>query len=109
MVRIIVLTLAMATVLSAATAEPPLIAFDNGVGRGELNPVQQAALLKELGYAGIGYTGVGHWSDRRKAFADAGLAITSLYVGCQLGTPPRCDAGVLETIPLLEGTGTTLW
>jgi sugar phosphate isomerase/epimerase len=111
MVRIILLTLtlAMASVLSAAPAQPSLIAFDNGVGRGELNPVQQAALLKELGYAGIGYTGVGHWLERHKAFGDAGLAITSLYVGCQLGTSPRCDAGLLETIPLLEGTETMLW
>jgi sugar phosphate isomerase/epimerase len=109
MVRLIIIALAFALSLSASAAEPPLIAFDNGVGRGDLNPVQQAALLKELGYAGIGYTGVGHWSERHQAFAAAGLAIASLYVGCQLGSPPRCDAGLLEAIPNLEGTGTMLW
>jgi sugar phosphate isomerase/epimerase len=109
MVRPIIIALAVAWSLSAAAAEAPLIAFDNGVGRGELDPVQQAALLKDLGYAGIGYTGVGQWTARRQAFAAAGLAITSLYVGCQLGPPPRCDAGLLETLPQLAGSGTMLW
>jgi sugar phosphate isomerase/epimerase len=109
MIRLFVSALALACALSASAEETPFIAFDNGVGRGELNPVQQAALLKELGYAGIGYTGVRQWSERHQAFADAGLAITSLYVGCQLGTPPRCDAGILDTIPHLEGTATMLW
>ena len=34
----------------------PFFAFDNGVGRGNSTPVQQATMLKELGYGGIGYT-----------------------------------------------------
>lgn len=95
--------------LALSAAEPLFFAFDNGVGRGDLTPVQQAALLKELGYAGIGYSGHQHLAERQRAFDEAGLAITSLYVGCRLGTPPACDAGLLEALPLLKDRGTALW
>lgn len=107
--RILLLALTLVCGLTASAAEMPFIAFDNGVGRGDLTPVQQAAMLKDLGYAGIGYTGIRQWPERHKAFADAGLSITSLYVGCQLGMPPHADAGLLDTIPLLDGTDTMLW
>ena len=96
--------LVMAT-LSAA-AEPLFFAFDNGVGG---TPVQQATMLKELGYAGIGYTGTNHLAERQRAFADAGLVITSLYVACKIGSPPTCDAGLLESLPLLKDRGIALW
>jgi sugar phosphate isomerase/epimerase len=71
--------------------------------------VQQAALLKGVGYAGIGYSGTQQLVERQHAFADAGLTIISLYVGCQLGSPPRCDPGLLVAVPLLDGTPTMLW
>lgn len=96
-------------VMHAAAAEPLFFAFDNGVGRGELTPVQQAAMLKELGYGGIGYTGTSDLAERQRAFAEAGLVITSLYVACKIGTPPTCDAGVLESLPLLKASGIALW
>ena len=90
----------------SAAAEPLFFAFDNGVGG---TPVQQATMLKELGYAGIGYTGTNQLAERQRAFADAGLVITSLYVACKLGSPPTCDAGLLEALPLLKDRGIALW
>ena len=95
--------------ISATSAEPLFFAFDNGVGRGELTPMQQATMLKELGYDGIGYTGTAQLAERQRAFADAGLSITSLYVACKLGAPAPCDAGLLESLPLLKDRGIALW
>lgn len=104
------LLLFLLSVLALATAAEPLFfAFDNGVGRGELTPVQQATMLKELGYGGIGYTGTTQLAERQRAFADAGLVITSLYVACKIGSPPTCDAGLLESLPLLKERGIALW
>jgi len=45
---------------AADVANPPPVkhaffAFDNGVGRGQLAPAEQARILKELGYDGISY------------------------------------------------------
>ncbi|MCU0785775.1 MAG: hypothetical protein MUF81_17375 [Verrucomicrobia bacterium] len=51
-------TVALVTVagaLAAAPVTPELFVFDNGVGRGQWTPEQQAATIKELGYAGISY------------------------------------------------------
>lgn len=96
-------------VLPLVAADPLFFAFDNGVGRGELTPVQQATMLKELGYGGIGYTGTAQLAERQRAFAEAGLAITSLYVACRLGSPPSCDSGLLESLPLLKDRGIALW
>ena len=40
-----------------ASVANPFFAFDNGTGYGRVSPEEQAAMLKELGYDGIGYTG----------------------------------------------------
>ena len=101
--------LVVAALLSSPAAEPLFFAFDNGVGHGKSTPVEQAAVLKDLGYDGIGYTGITSLAERQRAFADAGLAITSLYVACHLGEPPRADAGLLEALPLLKGHGIAVW
>ena len=103
------LLLLLMTAMAMAAAEPVFFAFDNGVGRGALTPQQQATMLKELGYAGISYAGTNLLAERQRVFADAGLVITGLYVGCKLGSPPTCDAGVLESLPLLKDRGTAVW
>jgi len=78
MTKLLILNmLVLAGVMSAA--EPLFFAFDNGVGRGNLTPAQQAEMLKELSYAGIGYTGTTALGERQRAFDQAGLVITSLY------------------------------
>ena len=60
-------------------------AFDNGVGRGKWTPQEQARTLKELAYAGIGYTGIENLTERLKAFDSQGLRVFSLYVPCHPG------------------------
>jgi hypothetical protein len=40
---------------SPAAPAHAFFAFDNGVGRGQWPPAQQAKVLKELGYDGISY------------------------------------------------------
>ncbi|MFP6597449.1 MAG: hypothetical protein VCC01_08330, partial [Candidatus Hydrogenedentota bacterium] len=45
-------------------AADALFVFDNGVGRGQWTPEQQARTLDQLGYAGIGYTGTEQLDER---------------------------------------------
>jgi len=87
----------------------PFFAFDNGVGRDQRSPQEQADVLKELGYAGIGYTGATDLSERLRAFASQGLRVFSLYVHCYPGQEDACPPQLTKTLKQLEGTGTMLW
>lgn len=88
----------------------PFFAFDNGVGRGlNWTPPQQAALLKQLGYDGIGYTGTENFASRQKAFAEQGLKIFNLYVPCYVDKPESYDPQLKEAIRHLKGTGVEVW
>lgn len=62
----------LATILiaTAAAMANPFFTFDNGLGK--KSPAEQAALLKELGYDGIGYTGTGNFAARKKALMSRG-------------------------------------
>lgn len=84
-------------------------AFDNGVGRGQWSPPRQAETLRELGYAGIGYTGTDQLAERRQAFASQKLKIFSLYVPCYPGKEAPFPAGLMEALKELQGTETMLW
>lgn len=97
------------SLLAAATAMAnPFFAFDNGLGGG-LPPAKQAALLKSLGYDGIGYTGTVNFAERKRAIDDQGLKIYNLYVGAFVDRADAYDAGLKQAIPLLKGTGVDLW
>jgi sugar phosphate isomerase/epimerase/type 1 glutamine amidotransferase len=96
------------SLLTAATVMGnPFFAFDNGLGR--KSPAEQAALLKELGYDGIGYTGTGDFAVRKKAFDEQGLKIFNLYVHSFVDNPDAYEAGLKEAIPSLTGSGVDLW
>lgn len=84
-------------------------AFDNGVGRGTWSPQQQAETLRDLGYAGIGYTGTENLGERLKAFESRKLSIFSLYVPCYPGRKVPVPDGLIESMQPLEGTGIMLW
>ena len=96
----------------AGTGRPanPFFAFDNGVGR-ELKwlPAQQAALLKTLGYDGIGYTGTEDFAQRQQAFQSQGLRIFNLYVGCYVDKSTPYDPQLKEAVSQLKGTDVVLW
>jgi sugar phosphate isomerase/epimerase len=96
----------------AGTKRPswPFFAFDNGVGReAKWAPEQQAALLAQLGFDGIGYTGVSNFSVRRAAFHARGLTIFNLYVAAYVDRPQAYEPELVALLPQLAGTGTVLW
>jgi sugar phosphate isomerase/epimerase len=100
----------------AETAEPAagfphaFFAFDNGTGRGVVPPEQQAEMLKDLGYAGIGYTGTKNIPAMLAALDRQGLQMFSIYVGAVLGPDgPTYDAGLAEAIQQLQGRPTVIW
>ena len=105
-----VLALSLASVARCAEVHPrwPFFAFDNGLR--ELSPAQQASLLKELGYAGISYTGTNDLARWLKAFDDAGLRVFNLYVGATIGKDRATyDPGIPDAMKLLKGRDTALW
>jgi sugar phosphate isomerase/epimerase len=104
--------LALSLASAGLSAEPrprwPFFAFDNGLP--DMTPEQQASLLKELGYAGIGYTGTQDLARRLKAFDDAGLRVFNLYVGATIGKDRAAfDPGIAEAMKLLRGRDVALW
>lgn len=90
---------------SKATCCWPLFAFDNGL-HGIQDPPK---LLKELGYAGMGASGL-----KVKGLVDqyqaAGLKVFSTYIGCRLDkTPPYDPQQFKEAVQELKGTNVILW
>ncbi len=91
-------------------AEAAFFAFDNGVGREQRwSPARQAMVLRELGYSGIGYSGVDDFEERAAAFAAAGLRIYSVYVGLQLDGSPDDGAAIRAALPLLGAAKSDVW
>lgn len=82
-------------------------AFDNGLG--SKTPSEQAALLKQLGYDGVGCTGTENFAQRKKAFDEQGLKIFNLYVQSFVDKPNAYEAGLREVLPQLKNTGVDLW
>lgn len=85
-------------------------AFDNGTGRGRLSPDAQAEMLKELGYAGVGYTGAGGIPEMLAALDKHGLKMHSIYVRAKVGPDgPSYDPNLEEGIKALKGRQTIVW
>ncbi|MCX5682345.1 MAG: TIM barrel protein, partial [Planctomycetota bacterium] len=84
-------------------------AFDNGVGRGQWLPPQQARVLKELGYDGISYNETIDITNRLEAFRAAGLKLFALYIHGFMDKPVRYEPGLTNAIRLLKGTDTMIW
>jgi sugar phosphate isomerase/epimerase len=100
----------------SAAAKPclanPFFAFDNGAGYGRVAPEAQAAMLKELGYAGIAYTGARQIPEVLRALDARGLTMFSIYVDVCL-TPetgkPAYDPALKTAIKQLRGRPTQIW
>ena len=97
--------------LAARAAVPEFFVFDNGVGRGQWTPEQQAKTLKELGYDGISYnyTKPAAFAAQQKAFKEQGLKIYGLYVYTYLDRPEHFDPAFRDAVKLLKGTDTIIW
>jgi len=88
----------------------PFFAFDNGVGRGSLTPQQQAEILADLGYAGIGYSGTRNIPEMLAALDARGLKLFSIYVGASVDpNKPSYDPGLKEAVGQLRGRPTVIW
>ena len=97
-------------VTNEANADWPFFAFDNGVGRGEWNPEQQAEVLAELGYDGIGYTGLKNVPSLLEAMRKHNLRVFSTYLAVDLepGTLAY-DPALPQAVKQFEGSGAALW
>lgn len=97
--------------LSLTAAEWPFYAFDNGVGRGQWTPEQQANTLKELGYHGISYnyTNLKDLAAWQKAYSAAGLKIFGLYVHTFPDKAEPYPPALREAAAMLKGSDTVLW
>ncbi|MBM4093704.1 MAG: TIM barrel protein, partial [Planctomycetes bacterium] len=98
----------------AAAAERsvwPFFAFDNAVGRDQgLKPEEQAEILSQLGYQGIGHTGVKNIPELCQAMEARGLKMFSTYIQVNLGgSEVPYDPGLPQAIEQLKGRGTALW
>jgi sugar phosphate isomerase/epimerase len=89
----------------------PFFVLSNGVQCPEYStPEAQAALLKELGYDGIGPSGVHGIPEMLKAFDARGLKMYALYVGANLdGDEPKYDPLLKDAIASLKGHDTFVW
>jgi len=88
----------------------PFFAFDNGTGRGVLSPEEQAKILDELGYDGIGYTGAGGIPEMLAALDAHGLKMYSTYIGANVDDLKKpYDPRLPEAIRQLEGRPTAIW
>jgi sugar phosphate isomerase/epimerase len=109
-VATVVLFLVFTIAVRADELDNPFFAFDNGAGRGVLSPQEQAKMLKELGYQGIGYTGTGNVPAMLEALDEHGLKMYSTYVGATLGPDGGSyDPGLPEAIKHFKTHGTKLW
>lgn len=88
----------------------PFFAFDNGTGRGQLAPEEQAQLLANMGYDGIGYTGTAGIPQMLEALDKHDLKMFSIYVGVVLGPDgPTIDPGLQRAVQALKGRDTFIW
>lgn len=103
-----VLFLGLNAAVSAGAPARPFYAMDNG-----LNQIKsfddKAAVLKELGYAGIGWR-PGHTAEMLKALDKHGLKMVSSYIGLKVDAEKPSDPSSLaEEIELMKPHGTILW
>ena len=101
----------LSTTFSAETPKPqtvrPFVAMDNGLSRvKDLNA--KAALLKELGYAGIGWR-PGRTAEMLKALDAQGLKMFSTYVSIKADAGAKLNPKLADEIKLLKGRGTIVW
>ncbi len=100
-------------IVAAADKPWPVFAFQNGVHFGKVE--QRIAMLKELGYDGIGSANLGAdlpLPARLKAYDEAGLKLYSFYVGGRLNgkgaNGHTYNPAILAALPHLKGRDTFL-
>lgn len=89
----------------------PFFAFENGLRDGKYpTPAARAALLAELGYDGVGATGIRDLGPLLEGLDAHGQDLFSIYTGVRIdGDGPRYDAALPEAVRLLRGRRAVLW
>lgn len=103
--------LLLSTLMCAAAPANPFFAMDTALSSGKLrgSADEQAALLKELGYAGIGASG--YLSDEYlAAFERQGLKVFNTYLTLDFDSAkPGIDPKLKDLVARLKGRDTALW
>ena len=103
-------SVALGAVEEPAADASPFFAMDTALRDGkERSAADQAALLKELGYDGVGTSG--HPTDEfLRAFERAGLKVFNTYLTLDFDSAqPGLDPKLKQLIPRLKDQGTDLW
>jgi len=101
---------AFAVFAAFGRAEMPFFAMDTGLRDGaNRTPAEQARLLKDLGFAGVGWH-TEQIPEMLAALDAEGLKLFNVYVGAEIGGTNRvAPAHVIRVIEQLKGRDTTLW
>ncbi len=95
--------------LAAAEICFPFYAFQSGCARNNASFDEQAKLLKELGYDGIGFEDPKHIPEMLKALDAQGLKMFSVYMGaCVDANKPPYDPGLKKCLEQLKGRDTLI-
>jgi len=118
LLRLLSVSLLVPALGGASAAEPTapmkldntFFAFDNGTGRGELPLEEQAAMVKQLRYAGIGYSGTARIPEMLAALDAHGLKMFSTYVYAEIAAEePEFSPNLQQAIEQLKGRDTVIW
>jgi sugar phosphate isomerase/epimerase len=87
----------------------PFFAMDTATGASRLSPDEQAAMLAELGYAGIGVDGAGDIPAMLRALDARELKLFAIYVYVNLGQQPTYSVDLKKTFDKLRGRDVLVW
>jgi sugar phosphate isomerase/epimerase len=84
--------------------------MDTGTGRKVVSAAEQAQMLQELGYDGLGYTGLGGINEMIEELQKRDLKMFTTYLGVTIDPDgKKYDAALPETINKLKGKDVILW
>lgn len=103
--------LAITPLAWAAPSLPPLFAMDTGTRDAQTKTyAQQAALVKELGFSGIGFGGCSNIKEMLAAVDAAGIEFSPLYTGIEVRpNEVTHDPKLKEAIGQLAGREAMVW
>jgi sugar phosphate isomerase/epimerase len=88
----------------------PFFAMDTGTGRRNLSAAEQAQMLKDLGYDGIGYSGIDGIDEMLAELEKRDLKMFNTYLGISIDPDSRKYHPRLEdAIARLKGKDVLLW
>jgi sugar phosphate isomerase/epimerase len=88
----------------------PFFAMDTGTDRRNLSAAEQAQMLKDLGYDGIGYSGIDGIEQMLAELEKRDLKMFNTYLGVSIDPDSRkYNPRLKETIARLKGKDVLLW